>query len=156
MAYRFRLETLLSVRRTREEQAQLAMAKEQRLLDELIDRLERLGEQRQRTIDDLEKRKHSRMSAPLFSLYLDGIWQIDLTIARQKDSIASQRQVLERFRQKVIAAVRDRKVMERLKEKDREAYLQEEIRRELAINDEQALLVFGRQDNLLNGSSSGS
>lgn len=151
MAYRFRFETLLSVRKSREEEAQLAMAKEQRHLDGLRDTLEKLGERRQRVIDELERRKRGRMTAPLFSLYIDGIQQTDLLIARQKESIASQLQVLERARQKVIATMRDRKVIEKLREKDHAAWLREEIRRDLVASDEQAILVLGRQEGLLKG-----
>ena len=149
MAYTFKLETLLTYRKTLEEQEQLKLAKElqQLVLQEL--QLEKLKEQRSRVIVELENRKKKVMTASLFTFYMDTILLTERSIERQRESIAGQKQVIERIRLQVVERMRQRKVIEQLRKRDYENYLQESLRRELKENDEQALLVRGIQETLL-------
>jgi len=148
MAYSFKLETLLSYRKTLEEQEQLKLAREQQQLAQQERQLGELQERRALAIAELEQRKKKVMPASLFSFYMDTILLAERNIERQRESIAGQRQVVERTRQQVVERMRQRKVIEQLRKRDYAQYMLESLRQELKENDEQALLVRGVQETL--------
>lgn len=148
MAYSFKLETLLNYRKTLEEQEQLKLAHEQQQLVLQEKQLVELQQQRVRLIAELEERKKKVMTASFFSFYMDTILLTDRRILRQRESIAGQKQVVERTRRQVVERMRQRKVIEQLRKRDFAQYLQENLRKELKENDEQALLVRGLQETL--------
>jgi len=148
MAYRFRLETLLTYRRNLEEQAQLELARQ---MQELVDREERLvdlRESRARIIDDFEERKKQSLRAPLFSFYMEAIRRKERDIEAQLAVIAQQQQVVEAARRQLTERVQSRKVIEKAREKDYQKYLREFLRKEQVESDEQAILRAGRDDLL--------
>lgn len=149
MAYTFKLETLLNYRKTLEEQEQLQLAREQQQLVLQEKQLVELQERRVRIIAELEQKKKTVMTASLFAFYMDFIVLTERGIERQRESIAGQKQVVERTRQQVVERMRQRKVIEQLRKRDYEQYLQESLRQELKQNDEQALLVRGLRQTLL-------
>ena len=67
MAYHFRLETVLGLRRNLEELAQQKLARELTLLDEQKLRLATLKEQRQELIAEFEEEKHRQVQARIFA-----------------------------------------------------------------------------------------
>lgn len=148
MAYRFKLQVLLGCRKILEEQAQLRVGREQRLLLEQIRRLEEMGERRTRVIAEFEQRKRQPFGGALFSMYLETIARIDADIERQRRTIESQKRTVEDARRELLERMRDRQIMERLREKDQRRYLDEEKRKEFAMGDEQAVLRFGRGEAL--------
>jgi flagellar FliJ protein len=149
MAYIFKLETLLNYRKTLEEQEQLKLAREMQQLAQQEMQLVRLQEQRARVITELEQRKKKVITASLFTFYMETIHLTDRSIERQRESIAGQKQVVERTRRQVVERMRQRKVLEQLRKRGYEEFLQESLRQELKENDEQALLVRGVQETLL-------
>ena len=150
MAYTFKLETLLNYRKTLEEQQQLQLARELQQLALQEKRLDELQLRRTLAIADLEERKKKVLSAALFAFCMEAIMLVEREIGLQRESIAGQRQVVERTRQQVVECMRERKVIEQLRKRDYEQYLQESLRQELKENDGQALLARGaRQAQLL-------
>jgi len=75
MAYHFRLETVLGLRRNLEELAQQKLARELTLLEEHMFRLAELKQQRQDLIAEFEEKKHRQMLAPVFALFMEGIFR---------------------------------------------------------------------------------
>jgi len=148
MAYRFRLETLLTYRRNLEEQAQLALAHEIGVLVEHQNHLTDLRETRLRIADDFAERKKKTMAAPLFSFYMESIRRKEREIDAQQDVIEKQQAEVEKARALLGERVKDRKVIEKAREKDLQKYKQEIIRLEQKEGDEQAILRAGRKDNL--------
>ncbi|MDH4320583.1 MAG: flagellar export protein FliJ [Desulfobulbaceae bacterium] len=148
MAYRFRLETLLTYRRNLEEQAQLALAHEIGVLVEHQNRLTDLRDTRLRIAEDFEERKRQTMEAPLFAFYMESIRRKEREIDALLEVIESQQAVVEKARARLGERVKDRKVIEKAREKDHRKYLQEMIRLEQKEGDEQAILRAGREDNL--------
>ncbi len=145
MAYTFRLETVLTYRRSLEEQVQLQLAKEQRLLDTHLDRLDRLQAERRRIMQELENAKQTQLAAPMFSYYMECLDTKEWEIRAQGVTVESQRRVVEEVRVELQDKMKDRKVMERAREQDYKSYLREFLRKEQHENDEQALLRFGRE-----------
>jgi len=142
MPYHFKLETILNLRRNLEEQAQLRLAAEQRILTGHIVRLENLRRDRVLMIRELERRKKKKMSGAMFALYMDGLINHDWRIQVQENTIKAQEQVVEQVRLALFQAVQQRQIMDKVKEKDFLQYRQEEQRREQIENDEQAVLRF--------------
>ncbi len=107
-----------------------------------------LQEQRAMAISRAGTAEKKGDAASLFSFYMDTILLAERNIERQRESIAGQRQVVERTRQQVVERMRQRKVIEQLRKRDYAQYLLESLRQELKENDEQALLVRGVQETL--------
>ncbi|MBU0483869.1 MAG: flagellar FliJ family protein [Proteobacteria bacterium] len=144
MGYKFKFETLLSYRRNLVELAQQRMAKEQWLLHNHIERLERLRADRVRLIEEFEERKRQKMAASLFAFYIESVNNKEGEILTQVVVVESQRQVFEKSRAELLVRVKDRKIIEKTRERDYKIYLQEELRQEQKEADEMAVLRFGR------------
>ena len=145
MAYHYKLETLLTVRRSFEEQSQQKLAHELFVLENHNKYLAELEEQRLALFAALEERKKETMSAAMFSFYVEAIHMKNRQIAFQHNAVQSQQEMIETVRRDLQAKVKARKVVERLKEKDFLAWKQEVIRKEQLDSDEQAVMRFGRE-----------
>lgn len=145
MAYHYRLETLLTVRKNFEEQAQQRLAHELFVLENHKKYLAELEEERLALFATLEERKRQTMTAALFSFYVEAIHLKNRMIAFQHNAVLAQEEVIETVRADLLTKVKARKVVERLKEKDFLAWQQEVRRREQIESDEQAVLRFGKE-----------
>lgn len=144
MAYRFRLETVLTYRQNLEELAQQKLATEQIMLKKHLQRLEELRAERQEMIDDFEERKKKSLAAALFSFLMEGINAKEREIQVQRTTVETQRRVVETAREKLKDRIKDRKVIERARERDYQKYMKEFLRKEQNESDEQAVLRYGR------------
>ena len=144
MAFRFRLEAVLTLRKNIEEQAQLKLAKEQMMLQRHQLRFAELQEKRSELSETLEELKKKTISASLFLFYMEGMRVQELQLRILQNTIASQEQVVERARTELAEAMKKRKTIEVLREKELQKYLQEARRKEQNESDEQALLRHGR------------
>lgn len=145
MAYRYRLETLLTVRRNFEEQAQQRLAHELFVLENHKQHLAELEEERLGLFATLEERKKQTMTAAMFSFYVEAIHMKNRQIAFQHNAVLAQQEMIETVRADLLNKVKARKVVERLKEKDFLAWQQETIRKEQIESDEQAVMRFGKE-----------
>lgn len=144
MAYHYKLETLLTVRRNFEEQAQQRLAHELFVLENHKKYLTDLEEERLALFATLEERKRQTMTAALFTFYVEAIHMKNRMIAFQHNAILAQQELIEGVRADLLAKVKARKVVERLKEKDFLAWQQEVLRKEQIESDEQAVMRFGK------------
>lgn len=144
MAFKFRLQSVLFFRTTLEEKAQLALAREQRLLEDHRQRLQRLTDERQAMMADLEQRKQGAMVASLYAIYVEGLLVMEQEIVGLVGTVAGQVEVVEACRQELARRMQDRKVMDRLKEKDFQLFIAETLKREQKQSDEQAILRYGK------------
>ncbi len=144
MAFKFRLQSVLIFRTSLEEQAQFAMAREQRVLEEHHQRLGRLRDARQEMMADLEQRKQGAMTASLYGVYVEGLLVKEREIVSQIDAVEGQQRVVESCRQELARRMQDREVMERLKEKDHRLFVADALQREQKQSDEQAILRYGK------------
>lgn len=145
MAYHYKLETLLSVRRNFEEQAQQKLAHELFVLANHKKYLAELKEQRLALFATLEEKKQQTMSAAMFSFYTEAIHLKNRQIAFQHNAVLAQQEMIESVRADLVQKVKDRKVVERLKEKDFVVWRQEMLRKEQVESDEQAVMRFGKE-----------
>ncbi|MBU0479833.1 MAG: flagellar FliJ family protein [Proteobacteria bacterium] len=136
MAYQFRLETLLTVRRNLEELAQMKLANEMRLLAGHRKRKQELENSRAAFMDELENSKKGRMDSALYIFFMESMRSAELMIRSQNQVIESQRQVVEQAREALTEKVKSRKIIEKARERDYKKYLQEMLRLEYKENDE--------------------
>ena len=145
MAYHYKLETLLTVRRNFEEQALQKLAHELFVLANHKKYLAELEEQRLAVFTVLEEKKKQVMTAAMFSFYIEAIHLKNRLIAFQQNAVLAQQEMIETVRAELLVKVKARKVVERLKEKDFLAWRQEMLRKEQIESDEQAVMRFGKE-----------
>lgn len=144
MAYQFRLETVLSYRKSLEEQTQLKLSREHSILQGHMVRLEEIVTEKNDIVASLNNLLRSEVLASMYAFYQDSIAMKELQIEHQKTLIASQQKVVETFRNELIEKIKDRKVMERYRERDYRKYLDEQSKKEQKILDELAVLRHGK------------
>ena len=145
MAYQYKLETLLTVRRNFEEQAQQKLAHELFVLANHKKHLVELEELRLALFATLAEKQQQTISAAIYSFYVDAIHLKNRQIAFQHNAVMAQQEMIETVRAELVVKVKARKVVERLKEKDFLGWKQEMIRKEQVESDEQAIMRFGKE-----------
>lgn len=148
MAYHFKLETVLGLRRNLEELAQQKLARELTLLEEQKLRLAALKEQRQALIAQFEEQKHRQMQAPVFALYVEGIFRKEQEVEAGVAAVEAQQGAVVQAREELTSKVQDKKVMEKARERDYQKFLLAGLKKEQNEADEQMVLRFGRKKNL--------
>lgn len=145
MAFQFRLESVLTLKKNEEEQIQLKLAREQMMLQHHHLRLTGLQEDRNRLGNLMEERKKKPMPTNLFLYYMEAMRVQVLQIHILKNTIAAQDKVVESVREELARATRARKTIELLRDKELARYLAESRRKEQNESDEQAILRHGRE-----------
>lgn len=148
MAYRFKLETVLGLRRNLEELAQQKLGRELMLLEQQKQQLAELQQQRQELIAEFEEKKQQQMLAPVFALYVDGIFRKEQEVEAGLAMIETQRGAVAQARIELTGKVQDKKVMEKAKERDYQKFLLAGLKKEQNEADEMMVLRFGRKGNL--------
>lgn len=148
MAYHFKLETVLGLRRNLEELAQQKLARELTLLEERKLRLAALKQQRLELIAEFEEEKHQRMLAPVFAFFMEGIFRKEQEIEAGQALMEAQQGAVVQAREELLGKVRDKKVMEKARERDYQKFLLAGLKEEQKEADEQMVLRFGRKSNL--------
>ncbi|MCR4961102.1 MAG: flagellar export protein FliJ [Lachnospiraceae bacterium] len=147
--FNFRLQSVLNIRISLEEQQKMEFAAARRRLDEEEERLELL-KRRKAEYEEEGRRLRDR------SLNVKDIIDNETAIERIKEYIADQTERvhaaerdLETERIKLVEAVKERKTYERLREKAFEEFVAEENHKEGVENDEHNSFVYGQRQ--LNG-----
>jgi len=148
MAYHFKLETVLGLRRNLEELAQQKLAREFTLLEQQKLRLAALKQQRQELIIEFEEEKHRQMLAPVFALYVEGISRKEQEVEAGQAQVEVQLGAVARAREELTGRVQDKKVMEKARERDYQKFLLAGLKKEQNEADEMMVLRFGRKGNL--------
>ena len=148
MAYHFKLETVLGLRRNLEELAQQKLARELTLLEEHTLRLAALRQQRLELIAEFEEEKNRQMLAPVFAFYMEGIFRKEQAIEAGRALVEAQQGAVSQARKELTGKVQDKKVMEKARERDYQKFLLAGLKKEQNEADEQMMLRFGRKGNL--------
>jgi flagellar FliJ protein len=125
--FKFSLQPVLDQRERIEEQKQQVVAQRQRSLDDAERDLARLNaEFRQHS--DIIRSNHRGLDAESLRMHYAHIQYLDRVILAQIRVVAERRVMLDRARNDLLRASRERKVVEKLKERRREAFVSEEMR----------------------------
>lgn len=144
MAFQFRLEAVLTIRKNIEEKVQQKLAKEQMMLQNHQLRHADLLQERQQLSEDMEERKKKPLHGSIFLYYMEAMRVQELQLRMLRNTIAAQQQVVDRVRVELTEAMKKRKTLDMLREKEYKKYQTEERRKEQNESDEQALLRHGR------------
>jgi len=151
VAYRYRLETVLRVRETLEEQAKLKLAREIAVLERHRLRLRELEDERVNLLRNIEEKKRGVVPAPLFVFLADSVRMKDGQIEFQRNAIEVQNRLVEQARQALAERMKSRKIITRMREKDFMEYLKTERHRQQVEADEMAVIRFGHRAGSLMG-----
>lgn len=133
--FKFPLQPVLDQRQKIEDQKMQVVALRQRAHDDAQRELERLNTDFNDATRELRE-QHKSLSADALRLHYAHLQFLDRSIIAQIRVLAERKVMLERARQELLAASKDRKVVEKLKERRHEAYVAEEQRQEqLALDD---------------------
>ena len=143
--YTFRFETLLRVRKQREEEEKRVVASRLREIRQLEQRQEALVN-RINEHTDLARQAMRNQMLDLEHLKLGRSWVVRLRrgVLETQAEITKNRAILAQERSRLAEAAKQRKVLDKLKEKRRERFLFEEARREQAEYDEMNVQRFAR------------
>lgn len=145
--FHFRLQAVETIRRNEEELAQLKLGREQTILQNHLSRLAVFKEERLQMIASLNEKEQKKITGSLVQFYMEAVRSKEVLIKMLTNTIASQKQVVERARGRLTEAVKERKVVEVIRKRDYENYLTEARKKEQNESDEMAVLRFGRSSH---------
>lgn len=146
MPFRFRLETILQLRNSEEDQLrdQLAILNARVAESEAeIARLTVLREGHLGAIDE-----HRSVSSPdLETIRFDGLYleRLNADIRNTNSLLKEQRGIADAKRAELVSKRRERRILEKLRDKHRARYLKELDRKEATLVDELSLTRYGRK-----------
>jgi len=144
VAFQFKLEAVLTIRKNTEEKVQQKLAKEQMMLQNHQLRHVDLLQKRQQLSEDMEERKKKPIHGNLFLYYMEAMRVQELQLRMLRNTIAAQQQIVDRARAELAEAMKKRKTLDSLREREYRKYQIEARRKEQNESDEQALLRHGR------------
>lgn len=138
--FNFKLQKVLEFKESYEEKKKEEFSIELRNYYEQEKRLKELTEERKKAINNPPKFKMI-LDYQGFYRYLD---LLEKRIERQTQALNQAKERLERARQELIKATKDRSIIEKLKEKAYEEFLEEQSKKEQRLNDDYALYSYLR------------
>lgn len=139
MAFRFRFQTLLKVRRIQEDLARQAFAQAQKHLMALEAANEQVRAQKEIVTAELMVGLSKGMPALEVGRVYNYMYHLDETLDRIRDAMEKARLSLEQRRLELIRAKKSHRIMERLKEIHLERHSREENKKDMDFIDEIAV-----------------
>jgi flagellar FliJ protein len=142
----FSLQSLLELKRHREEALLEELAKKVRAATIAEEALREFHGERRRAQNELRQLLRGRLEVERVRQGQDYLAGLDSRIEAQKLVVQRRHDEVKACRQQVVTAAQERKTLERLREGQREAYQKEFRREEQAFLDEVATQGFARQE----------
>ncbi len=140
MLYVFKLEALLNYRKRLEELAQQVLAQKIAALAEAQQQLDRLKMQERQCLFELMKRRTEGIPAAYYVLYTEYLDALARDIERQQMEVVQRNKAVTQARQKLIELSKQTKMIEKIKEKDLAAVRRETARLEQKESDDLAVM----------------
>ncbi len=125
--FSFTLQPVLDHRKRIEDEKQLTLATRQRAWEESRRELDRLNDEFRANSRDLRER-HNEFDLEELRVRYAHLQFLDRTIDAQIKAVAERQVALDRARNDLVAASKNRKVVDKLKERRKRAYSAEELR----------------------------
>ncbi|MDI6870350.1 MAG: flagellar export protein FliJ [Bacillota bacterium] len=142
----FSLQTVLELKRRREEALLEELAKRTRAAAAAEERLKELRAERRRAQGELRQLLRGRLEVERVRSAQDYLAGLDERIERQRVEVRRRNEEVKACRQQVVAASQERKAFEKLRERQWEAYQKEYQRQEQVFLDEIATQEYARQE----------
>jgi len=143
MAFRFKFETLMNVRKIRENIAQQAFSEAQRNHQTLLAMKEQIEARRDDIRNDLMNRMKRGLGATEVRMYYDYLSHIKRALVRLDENILAAEKQVDLKREKLLEAKREHKAMERLREIHQARFDAAERKKEMNFIDEIAISRHG-------------
>lgn len=141
--FTFRLEAVRTIRMNNEEQALMALGREQTLLQNHKQQLQDYIAERFTMVENLAQKKEEQVSGAFIRLYTDSILGKEHQISFARSAIVQQETVVQNARLELNERVKERKVIDVLYDRDYAEFLADERKREQDESDEMAVLRYG-------------
>lgn len=145
MMYKFSLEPVLKYRKLLEEDLQKDFAVLKRQLLDERERLSNFEQVRDRFSGELQQKQVKSISVSDILLYSDYLQQVSKEIEKQSEKILEAEKSVDRKREELVGAMRNRKTIDRLREKGLKAYVQELSKKEQGLMNEAAINIFNKK-----------
>lgn len=143
---RFRYATVLRVRALREQQQQRVFAERQRSWNDAKTRVERIDDDHERTIANMDDRRHRDFDARSDQVSLHYLGRLAHQRAEAEAETARREKAMNDQRERMLAAMRDRRMLDKLFERFRERERMESEKAELELIGEITIQRHGRMD----------
>jgi len=150
--FRFTLQPLLEQRERIEDQRQQIMAQRQIALDAARTEFNRLDDDFRASALSLRER-HGALDGEALRVHYAHLQFLDRAIVAQIRAIAERQAALDRARDDLLAASKERKVVDKLKARRRQTFADEELRIEQRELDDGNARQYGRQNSTAGGVS---
>jgi flagellar FliJ protein len=138
-AFKFRLQFLINLRRQKEEEAALKLAKRLASIAELEENIESMHVHLLKLAGEItDHGQKGRLTGPLLKLYSDFQNRLRQDIKKAEELLILSRREEAKERQALTKAVMDRQVIEKLKDQKQEAFILETLYLEQMNLEEQA------------------
>jgi flagellar FliJ protein len=133
--FTFRLQPVLNIRNQQEENLKNEMGKAIQKLEAEKQKLRSLEEKENQIVDEFNKKTQKTAVKSLLQ-FNDYIGFLKSQIISQKENVNKAAVNVDKVREELVKAVKNRKIMDKLKDKKKEEYVQEEKKLEHKANDE--------------------
>lgn len=134
--FRFRFASVLNVRKLKEETLQQIFSQSHRVWQEERKKLENLYTEWMAYLEKWRNLQNQTVQVETLNLYQQYMKTFKMRITMQTMRVNECREDMERKRQKMIEATKEKKIMDRLKENHLHRYLKEEAKKEQKFMDE--------------------
>jgi len=138
--YAFKLETLLKVRNLREEEAEREFREALIAFQQALEELDGYRKQLEEALQDCAMQQRDGFDIRIQQLYVTYFKRLKQEISDQTEVVNTAETEMEKRREMLLEAMKDRKVVDKLRARDYEAYSEELKRWEQKIIDDLAVL----------------
>ena len=128
--FKFRLQSLLNVKRQMEDNLKLELAEANRLLKEETDLLDALVFQKRELMSSINIETSKGVKVEKLIEYNSYLFRLSMNIEKQKEKVIIAQENADKHRERLINIMQEKKMLEKLKDKNLEQYKAEETRRE--------------------------
>ena len=146
MPFQFRLETILQLRNSEEDQLRDQLSVLNAMVTQSETEIVRLAGVREEHLGVIDDHR-SEISPDLERIRYDGLYleRLNADIRSTNRLLEEQRDVANAKREELVSKRRERRILEKLKDKHRTRYLKELDRKEATLVDELSLTRYGRE-----------
>ena len=140
--FKFKLETLLNYRQILEDSCHQEFSQSKKIWQNQRQALINYNEQWKKCMEELRTIQNKFMSIHEISLYQKYMVKLKHEIFQQAERVRSALDMMEKNREKLLVAQKDKKIMEKIKDKSQKEYMTEQVKIERKFLDEISTLRF--------------
>lgn len=134
--FNFELESVLNIRRQFEDKAKNELSIEIKKLNEKLDDLRREVAYKQSCLNKIKKAQQGTVNIVQIKEYSTYIQYIDDEIKSLNNAIKEQKDVVDKYRERLLEISKKKKILEKLREKKLVSFLTEQRKEEDKLSDE--------------------